>query len=69
MSLYFSVILNKVFKRKLLKNIYFLEKITYAEDLLFQDMILPKVLILVLNPNISYHYRNIRIDSLKIFNK
>ena len=30
---------NKVFNKKLLENIYFLEKITYAEDLLLRHMI------------------------------
>ena len=56
---------NKVFKKKLLENEYFMEDIKYAEDLLFRDMIFPKASIIVLVPKISYHYRNIRIGSLE----
>jgi len=56
---------NKVFKKKLLENIYFFEDMIYAEDLLFRDMIFPKASIIALVPNISYHYRNIRIGSLE----
>ena len=56
---------NKVFRKGLLENIYFLEKIKYAEDLLFRDMIFPKASIIILVPKISYHYRNIRIGSLE----
>ncbi len=56
---------NKVFKKKMLENIYFLEDMKYAEDLLFRDMIFPKASIIVLVPKISYHYRNIRKGSLE----
>ena len=56
---------NKVFKKTLLENVYFIEDIKYAEDLLFRDMIFPKAKIIVLVPKISYHYRNIRIGSLE----
>ena len=37
----------------------------YAEDLLFRDMVFPKASIIILIPNITYHYRNIRIGSIE----
>ena len=58
---------NEVFKKQLLKNIYFSDDMKYAEDALFRDMTFPKASIIVLIPKISYHYRNSSIEnSLKI---
>ena len=64
-NLIFPSCCNKVFKRKVIENIYFFDDMKYAEDLLFRDMVLPKASIIVLVPNISYHYRNIRIGSIE----
>ena len=56
---------NKVFNKNLIENIYFFEKINYAEDLLFRDMVFPKASIIIIIPKISYHYRNIRVGSIE----